>query len=245
MGMARQSTGTATPVLLTRPEAQSRAFGAALVERFGQRLRPILSPIMAPVFLTPDLPDGPFAAVIFTSSTGVRAAKGLPLPPRAFCVGAQTAAAALSAGFQTVSADGDAGALVAAVLAYPPAGRLLHLRGQDTRGDVAEQLNSAGTDTLSLVVYRQDPQPLTDEALDLLASADTLIVPLFSPRTATLFRQALPQTFGARLQLVVMSAAVAEAVDGLAHYCLEVARRPDADAMLEAVARLADLQPLP
>ena len=245
MGMAKQSAGAEVPVLLTRPLAQSQFFAAALVARFGARVRPVLSPLMAPVFLSPALPEGPFAGVIFTSATGVAAAKGLSLPKRAWCVGGQTAATARAAGFQSVSADGDAAALVAAVRADPPPGRILHLRGEDTRGDVADLLNSAGIETVSLVMYRQAPQPLTAEAINLLTAGAAVVVPLFSPRTAQLFRQALPRTVSARLCVAAMSPAVAEGLDGLVPAAMVVARRPDADAMLEALGQLLEMRPLP
>ena len=248
--MARQSKqGWATqdpaiPVLLTRPEAQSRAFAAALKARFGDRLWPVITPLMAPVFLTPALPPGPFAAVIFTSATGVEAATGLDLPLRAFCVGAQTAARARKAGFQAVSADGDAASLVAAILADPPPGRMLHLRGEDVRGDVVKLLVSAGLDTVSAVVYRQDQQPLTNEARAILAAAGPVIVPVFSPRTGAILLQALPEDMRATLRLAAMSQAVAEAVEGVAG-TVAIARRPDADAMLDAVAELVEMRPAP
>lgn len=247
MGMARQSTPNPVPVLLTRPEAQSQAFAAALAARFGDGVQPVISPLMAPVFLTPALPDGPHAAVIFTSATGVAAAMRLEatLPKRAYCVGNQTAERAREAGFQALSADGDADALVAAVLADRPSGRVLHLRGEDTRGEVAERLNSAGIETDFAVVYRQDPQDMTPEALRLLSSGTTLVVPLFSPRTAALFRSALPKGSQARLRIAAISPAVAKAVEELIFEVLEVARRPDAEAMLDAVARALDSRSAP
>lgn len=245
MGMAKQSTPTVIPVLLTRPEEASRAFASALDARFGGRVRPVISPLMAPVFLSPDLPEGPFAAVIFTSATGVAAAMGLELPKRAYCVGAQTTAQARLAGFDALSADGNAEALVAAVLAKPPHGQLLHLRGEEARGEVAERLTGAGVKTASVVVYRQEPQFLTDQALGLLGTEGTVIVPLFSPRTAALFQAAVPQALRASLRLAAMSAAVADAAHALPHEALEIARRPDADAMLEAVGRLLDLRSVP
>ncbi len=245
MGMARQSTqGPAITVLLTRPSAQSQAFAAALGARFGAKLRPVLTPLMAPVFLMPALPRGPFAAVIFTSATGVEAAKGLDLPRHAFCVGAQTAARAQAAGFQAHSADGDAEALVAAIMADAPNGRLVHLRGEETRGDIAETLTSAGIETVSAAIYRQDPHPLTDAALAVLAADGVVIVPLFSPRTAALFKAALPNDRRATLWVAGMSDAVADALQGLSEK-LEIARRPDADAMLDAVGRLLESRPAP
>ncbi|MBA3911201.1 MAG: uroporphyrinogen-III synthase [Rhodobacter sp.] len=245
--MARQSTPDPVPVLLTRPKAQSQVFARALAARFGDRVQPVITPLMAPVFLTPDLPEGPHAAVIFTSATGVVAAVrlGADLPKRAYCVGRQTAARARKAGFQALSAEGDADALVAAVQADRPSGQVLHLRGEDTRGDVAERLNSAGIETHSVVIYRQEPQAMTPEALDLLASATAVIVPLFSPRTAAVFRGAMPKGSRARLRIAAISAAVAKAAEGLALEAIEVASHPDAEAMLDAVERLLDKRPAP
>lgn len=245
MGMARQSTGNGVPVLLTRPEDASRSFAAALAARFDGQVRPVIAPLMAPVFLTPALPEGPFQAVIFTSATGVAAVRGVPLPRRAYCVGAKTAAAAQAAGFDAIAAGGDADALVAAILADPPAGRLLHLRGADVRGDVAERLNSAGSETESVVVYRQEPQALTAEALNLLAADTVVVVPLFSPRSAVLFAKALPQGARARLWLVAMSPAVAEAAMTIPHGKLAIARQPDAEAMLETVEGLLEIRSAP
>jgi uroporphyrinogen-III synthase len=245
--MAKQSTATATPVLLTRPEAQSRAFAAALADRFGDRLRPIIAPLMAPRFLSPALPEGAFDAVIFTSATAVDAARrlGTPLPKRAFCVGARTAQAAQAAGFNASSADGEADDLVAAILSGPPAGRLLHLRGADSRGDVAERLTSSGTRTVSAVVYQQEPQALTPQAVSLLNDPAPVILPLFSPRSAALLAAAMPATARATLQIVAISVAVAKASASIPHSALVIARQPDADGMLDAVGTLPVVNPPP
>lgn len=263
MGMAKQSTQGSVPVLITRPDAQARAFAAALTARFGARVRPVIAPLMAPVLLAPDLPGGPFAAVIFTSATGVMAAKGLAakglaLPKRAFCVGRQTAVQAQAAGFEAVSADGNADSLLAMVVADPPAGRILHLRGEATAGDVAERLQSAGIETVSVVAYRQEPRPLTAEALALLAGKGAVIVPLFSPRSAALFqaalhKAALPGRVRADLWLAALSEAVGNELGKIgfkiggspAPEKLQIALRPDAEAMLDAVGQLLELSCAP
>ncbi|CAN1562255.1 HemD Uroporphyrinogen-III synthase [Paracoccaceae bacterium] len=244
--MAKQSTATATPVLLTRPEARSLAFAAALDVHFGDRLRCVMAPLMAPRILSPSLPEGHFDAVIFTSATAVEAARklGVPLPTRAFCVGARTAVAARAAGFVASSAGGDAGDLVAAILSDPARGRLLHLRGQDSTGDVAERLTAHGITTIPVIVYGQDPQPLTSEATGLLQDPAPLILPIFSPRSAALLSAALPETTRARLHIAAMSAAVAKAAFVMPNDVLVIARQPDAEGMLEAVGTLlADLPP--
>jgi uroporphyrinogen-III synthase len=238
LDMATQSTDAVTPVLLTRPEAQSQAFAADLVAGFGDRVRPVVSPLMAVEFLSPRLPEGEFAGVIFTSAAGVEAAVrlGAVLPKQAWCVGEKTAERARAAGFRAISADGDADALVAAILTDRPGGRLVRLRGQETRGEVADRLNSAGIETESVVVYRQRPLDLTVEAVELLRQPGVVVVPLFSPRSAALFAKALPDDLVASLRLVAMS----KAVSGSAlpqHEAMLVAERPDAAAMAEAVGR--------
>lgn len=239
--MARQSTDTATPVLLTRPEAQSQAFAAALVARFGERVRPVISPLMTVEQLAPDLPEVDFSAVIFTSANGVAAAAllGAALPRLAYCVGAGTAGLARAAGFCVTAADGNADALVAAILADPPRGPLLHLRGEETRGEVAERLKSAGLDARSITVYRMRPQALTAEAVELLQGDGVVIVPLFSPRSATLFNLALPAGRSLRLQLLAMSTAIKDAA-AVPNADVVLVRKPNAEAMLDAIGELLE-----
>jgi uroporphyrinogen-III synthase len=227
------------PVLLTRPLAEGRAFAAALTGRFGPRVKPILAPLMAVRHLAPPPPPGPFAGVIFTSAAAVEAAARIEgdLPREAWCVGGRTAGRATAAGFRARSADGDADALVAAILADPPKGRLLHLRGQDTRGDVAERLVSAGLETVSLVVYQQEAQSLSSDGAALLAAEGPVILPLFSPRSAVLLGAALPPQTGATLWLVPMSAAVADAAKTIRHHAVVTAEAPNATAMLHACGK--------
>jgi uroporphyrinogen-III synthase len=242
--MGRQSfsdgaTSDTVPVLVTRPEPEATATAEILSARFGGRVRPVVAPLMAVDYLAPVLPDGPFGGVIFTSSAAVAAAAllGLTLPRRAWCVGQKTAERAAAAGFDASAAGGDADALVETVLAARPGGRLLHLRGEDARGLVAERLNSAGIETVSVVVYRQVPQPLTPEATELLRRDRVVVVPLFSPRSAGLFANALPMDHRATLHLVCMSEAVAEGVAGIGG-SVTLADRPDLEAMLKAVGRV-------
>ncbi|MFO1203768.1 MAG: uroporphyrinogen-III synthase [Tabrizicola sp.] len=243
--MARQSAH-GVPVLLTRPKADSESFAAALTARFGARVRPVVAPLLAPRFLTPDLPAQDYCGVIFTSSQAVEGARrlGVALPRRAWCVGHKTAEVASKAGFDAISADGDADDLIEVIKSDPPNGRILYLRGVDTRGNIPETLNYSGIDTDVAIVYAQEAQPLGAMALVLLTTPSDLIVPLFSPRTAALFRAALPADAKAHLHFATMSAAVAEPIQSLPHTALVIARRPDAKAMLDAVdSLLAGLPP--
>lgn len=229
--------------LLTRPAAQGDRFAAMLQDRFG-KVEVIDSPLIAPVYLSPTLPAGPFAALIFTSEAGVEGYRRLcaasrPMACLAFCVGDRTADAARENGLTAVSAGGDAQALLALIAKRAQTGPMLYLHGQDLRVDLAEVLNCAGTETYSVVVYRQDAQPLTAEAHCALQQPHPLIVPLFSPRTARLLVQELVAVPAiAPLDIVAMSSAIAAELDGAIPRSLRVAQRPDAAAMLDAIARL-------
>jgi uroporphyrinogen-III synthase len=230
--MASQSR--AHRILLTRPADQGRRFADDLRGRFGAAVEIAASPLLAPRFLVPVLPAGRFDAVVFTSETAVRAAAALTdLPRRAFAVGDRTARAARTAGFDAISASGDASALLDLLLAQRP-GRMLHLHGQETRGDIVEILRKAGVQAEGAVVYLQDPQPLTALAQVWLNGDHPVIAPLFSPRTAALF-SATRAT--APLWLVALSPAVDLAAT-LPAVRRVTAARPDAQAMLDAVAAL-------
>ena len=252
MGMARQSElsvdrGLGIPVLVTRPRAQGEAFALALTDRFGGKVRPLIAPLMAPRFLSPDVPDGPFAGVIFTSAQAVEAAQRLPaeLPRLAYCVGRSTAAAAVRAGFNARSADGDVDDLATLILADPPDGGLLYLRGVDTAGDLHNTLISRSIPVLSLQVYLQASIPFEGESLGLLRQPGPVILPLFSPRSARLFHEALPADARADLRIVGISAAVASVAAIIPHQSMVIAAHPNAAAMLDAVESLLGVTPLP
>lgn len=252
MGMARQSdpshrSAPGIPVLVTRPRDQGEEFARKLAARFGDRVRPIIAPLMAPEYLSPSLPEGPFDAVIFTSAHGVEGARrlGVPLPRKAWCVGRSTAAKAAAAGFDAQSSDGDVSDLISALLAAPERGRFLYLRGVDTVGDLDKTLKSKDISVLSLQVYLQKSIPLEGEARTLLYQPGPVIVPLFSPRSASLFAKSLPPDARASLLVAAMSEAVATAASNLPRLTLVTAARPDARAMLDAVETLLANTPSP
>ena len=225
----------APTVLLTRPAAQSASFAQSLQAQVGG-LRVVVSPLMATVFHTVSLPKEPLEGVILTSQTGAEAAGRLrtQLPDLAYCVGDRTAQVAREAGFRVQSAQGDAEALLALILREKPQA-LIHLRGREARGDLAQRLSAAGVFTQERVVYAQDAQPLSDEAVAVLSGKAPVLVPLFSPRSAEILGAAWQGlTTHAPLVVVAISQAVAEA----AAFCPTkpvLAAHPDAPSMLDAV----------
>ncbi|WP_353618876.1 uroporphyrinogen-III synthase [Tropicibacter sp. R16_0] len=201
-------------------------------------LTPIYSPLLdiRPVVDAVDAGDA--KGLIFTSSNGVATAarclgaRDLPC----FCVGQATTAAAARQGWTATMMGESAEALTAGLLKLRPQGPLLHLRGESGVGNVAQTLTRLGLTTREQVVYRQDLLPFTDQALAALGGDDTVIAPLFSPRTARQFADLAPNA-GA-LWLAAMSDAVKNPLISLGANAIRVAKRPDTDAMVKAVEML-------
>ena len=235
-------------VLITRPEPQASRFAAALSDALPGRVQPVLSPLMAAEFLPVPLPPGRFAALVLTSETGAEAAirlrmAGADLPSHALCVGDQTAAAARAAGFDAVSAKGDAGDLLALILSEPDPGPMLYLHGRDRAADLARGLYGQ-RQLHAVAAYVQNPLPLTPEARQVLAKDAPVLLPVFSPRSARLLAAALPTHRLADLWPVTISEKTRKALPpALADHAL-VATRPDGTAMIQAIARLLAL-PMP
>jgi uroporphyrinogen-III synthase len=247
--MVTQSRALPVPLLLTRPVAQGTDFARKLERRLDGQVQIIFTPLLAPRFLAPDLPKGPFSGLILTSQTGVEAFRRLGsaksgLPKHVYCVGARTASAAEDLGLLPVAVAEDAASLIAAITAAPPVGALLHLQGRETRGRIVENLKSAGIDTDNAVIYAQDEQPLSAAAQSVLRRTDPVLVPLFSPRTASIFAQELFRTARVSpLFIAAISAEVAAKID-LPDAKIRVAENPDAGAMADAlVLLLADILP--
>ncbi len=236
--MVKQSR--AVTILLTRPLAQSVRFQREVLHALGP-MPVVISPLMAPQYLTPPIPPRPYTAIIFASVTAVDAAQrisaiGVGLPKLAYCVGDRTAMAARAAGFKPRSAQGDAVDLVAMIIAQNPTGPLLFLRGHDSRGDIGENLILAGIDTVSIVVYDQIAQPFSAEAVKVLNGPDPIAVPLFSPRSARLFRADLTRLrLDPPLWIAALSPAVAAELDAKTIPRLQIARSPDSASMILAL----------
>ncbi len=226
------------PVLiLTRPIEASRRFLGEVEAVLGRPVTHIISPVMKVVpMAVDDLPE-PLGGVVFSSENGVRQAERLSLPQglTAWCVGDRTAQVADAAGFRARSAQGDAEALIAMICAARPEGPLIHLHGEHTRGDVADRLTAAGVPCGSLAIYAQVPTRLTPEARAALSGDKPVILPLFSPRSATILTGVGGMT--ARLHVIAMSKAVADEAAILPIETMVIADAPNGPAMVAATCR--------
>ena len=228
-------------LLLTRPRDASERFASEVAGVLGASAPEFcISPLMRVDFAgrLPDMADA--AALVFTSANGVRAyaAAGGPRGLPSFAVGEATAEAARRAGIAAEAAGGDARALVTHLAARRPSGRIVHVRGEHARGDVAARLREAGLRAEEAVLYRQVLLPFSDRARALLSGRAPVVAPLFSPRTAEQF--ARQHRGGAPLWILAMSEAVARRVSHLPARRIAVATRPDAPAMLAGVAGLLE-----
>ncbi|MDQ2090349.1 uroporphyrinogen-III synthase [Marimonas arenosa] len=223
-------------ILLTRPAPAAAQFAATLRARLGDVVI-VVSPLLDIAWTPAPVVDG---VPVFTSRHGVEGflRAGGRAAGACWCVGEATASAAARSGFTPRSAQGDAAALVAAILASGDPGPFLHVRGAHTRGDVAARLRDAGRAVQEAVVYDQIAQDLNVEARQLLESENPVIVPLFSPRTAAQFADSHHGM--APLFVAAMSDAVRDALGVLPTVRVVVARRPDINAMTDAVEGLFD-----
>lgn len=223
-------------ILLTRPKKQSDRFAVLCQQALGDQQDIIQSPVLRIEFLPLPAVDSDCQALIFSSENGVAAyvmAKGRTNLP-AYCVGERTAKAADAAGLRAHCANGSADDLVKLVQAADIRGKMLHIHGEHTRGDIAGRL---GENTREVVGYRQVSQPINTVALAALAGRRKVILPMFSPRTAELFFSAATD-ITAPLCVVAMSEAIKNAVIGSnlsENTRIETADMPDAAAMLRAI----------
>ncbi len=230
-------------ILITRPEEDAAALAETLTGLGHQvQLEPLLS-----VRLREDaaLDVTGAQALLFTSANGVRAAamltgeRGLP----ALCVGDATARAARDAGFRTVkSAAGDVHDLAALVrgASRPYAGPLVHVAGTVAAGDLASDLAASGFEVRRAVVYEAVAAERFSEATHAAIKGRRIdAVTLFSPRTARTFARIVQEAgLGAMLDtvdLLCLSAAVAEALDALPRRRLLVAAEPTQTALIDLI----------
>ncbi|MDU8927925.1 uroporphyrinogen-III synthase [Alisedimentitalea sp. MJ-SS2] len=223
-------------ILLTRPTPAATGFAETLRAVLGD-VEIVISPLLQIEWIGVELPAG---RPIFTSKNGIEGylhsgGEGIGA---CWCVGEATAQAAAEAGFAPMVGGGDAKDLIKAIRDSGDKGPFVHCRGAHARGNVALTLQKMGLSVVDLVVYDQQVQDLSDQAKTLLESEKPVVLPLFSPRTATQFSKV--HCGQSPLFIAVMSNAVLAALGELRFDGLAIADRPDAQAMLEATERLFD-----
>lgn len=217
-------------LLLTRPKPGSERFLAAL----NARGLPIEDAVISPAMEVVNVGDGveikPDAAAIFTSRHAVPHARAAP-GTSAYCVGHATADEAQRLGFSPIAAGGTANDLLDLLLRDRPLAPLVYCHGRHVRRDIVSPLRQAGITVTGYVVYDQRACQPTDAARELLAGEETVVLPLFSPRTAEIVANWVAEA-RAPIQPIVLSEAVALAWETAS----KVAAEPTMAAMVDAVA---------
>lgn len=230
----------ATLILLTRPLAQSLAYRDVLMRDMAAGAAIIVSPLfkIEPVDGVLDLRGA--TALIFTSVNGVGAfcQRSERRDFICYCVGDRTAERAAEMGFDPVSADGATDDLLRLLRENPPTGKIIHIHGAHVAADLLAPLAREGVNISETVLYRQAETPLTAKALDGIAKADHVIVPLFSPRTARLFLGQTDAGSRRKISLACISKAVADQVSGHGFRAVTIATRPTADSVTREIAAL-------
>ncbi len=238
-------------ILVTRPHPDDEFTAASLRARgFEVLLAPMLR--FEPVAF--DDEDLRYGAVIVTSANALRGIENqlkgnklLKLP--LFAVGEHTAAAARSAGFETViSAKGDAASLRDLVLAsikskvLKKASPLLYLAGADLARDLAGELGERGFTVVTQTTYRMVPlSGLPRETCDAFATNGVEAVLHYSRRSARAFLEAV-RAAGVEISALAIpqcciSAAVASIVRDAGATQVMVAASPDENALFELLSR--------
>lgn len=227
------------PLLLTRPVSASARFAAAFRAQFGADWPIVLSPLMETLWKSPVIDLYGVTALIFSSENAVngycRLQTGRNL--RAWCVGARTAETARLAGFDAVEGPGDAAGLADIILRVDEGGRMLWPRGRQVAFDIADRLNRAGKETVSVTVYDQQTLMPTSAARTLMAGSDPVLLPLFSPQSAALVQAAFAD-HRAPLWVAALSLSIAKACAPLDARRLSVAAHPDSESLLAALREI-------
>ncbi len=220
-------------LLLTRPDAQSRAFLAECEASLGARIPAVVAPLIRIIDIG-ELPDlDQYEMLIVTSAHAVwrLAEVGALRGRQVACVGEVTAALARQQGASANALGADAADFLAEArqLKSP----CLYVRGMHVRVDLVAELAERGVTAQEAIVYDQIAQPLGRAGEALLEGVAEVVAPLFSARTAELLGRS--SDIRAPMRVIAMSEGVAAAWGGGG--MVEIVSEPTSAAMCAAVVR--------
>lgn len=237
-------------ILLTRPENDAAALKAR-IEALGCRAS------LAPLLKISFLPIAPSSlvgasAIVATSRNGLRAlaqsdaliiARALTV----FAVGPGTAQLAQELGFTTIISGPGTGAELVPIIVRQPdvrTGTLVHLAGDHLAFNLAAALSEQNITVTTIPSYTSvAAETLPEMTVSELAAGTIDAVVLMSPRSATTWARLtgmLPITPTLTdITHICLSDAVAGALSELRGVTTVIADRPNADAIISAVYRLA------
>lgn len=209
-------------VILTRPKPASDRVAAALGD-----IPSLIAPVTEIVGTGQTVDTSRYRGVILTSANAIPFLPDLSGVP-VYCVGQRTAEAS-HGDVRLIATDADD---LVSRLSVP--GPLVHARGRETRGNIAERLNLAGIETDSVEIYRQDPAKLPDRARRLIEGDAPAVLPLWSPRSAERLAAQISR-IGPNLVVIALSPSVAEAWNKRTGGTSEVCDTPDGAEMIARI----------
>lgn len=222
-------------IVLTRPLPQAERFAEAIPDNIKSTCDILFSPLLdiKRIDFDTDLPD---LDLIFTSENGVDAlaAQCDPKKRRAFCVGNRTAFVAREAGFEALSANGNATDLVE-LIAAEGGGEMIYARGEHVARDLKAELATLGVPVREMIVYSQDALPLSKTVQTLIRGDGRLVFPLFSGRSMRLLVEAIQGEVNAELVAVCMSANVADAAPDDVFAAKHISPAPNSASLIQTL----------
>lgn len=206
----------------------------------------VVSPVLRICEIPVRFDPSAFSALIFASQHAVSAVAHIEnlSGQHAFAVGSQTGRAARDHGMSVICADGDADGLVEVIINTGRPGPFLFLRGRHSTGNIQLRLKERGLETESMVVYEQKARPLTQPTIDLLCGDTPVVLPLFSPRSASILASEANRIKAtAPLILVGISPATLAAWDGPTPQHIIASKEPSAKAVATDIIRIIDCPP--
>lgn len=240
-------------VLVTRPDPASRRT-AQLLADLGHA--PVLLPLFETRFVEvdPNILNGDWAALVFTSANAVKAVGGafVSSNPPVYTVGGATAHAARGFGYTDIRAGTAGGRELAEMiaadvasgeLALPEGREILYLAAQDRRPELEQGLSAASIPVTAAVVYRMDK---ISYSTDFIISAKMSSVPdavlLYSPNAARrlfeLFAAQALESPASGMAVCCLSSEVAAACPASVISRIRVAEAPNEAALLETLRSL-------
>ena len=233
-------------LLVTRPEPDANETAAALAAMDHTVLVEPVTRIVVPP--PPEIAFRP-AAIVFTSRNAVRAAVGWPQvsgwqDTTVFAVGERTAMAARDTGFTDVRTGGGNVASLADMIAGAldaAGGTILHVAGRDRAGDLEGRLGSRGFEVVTVEAYAAVASgDLSDNTRQALATGAIDGALFFSQRAASIFGDLLRQAGLAEalhgVTVYAISDSAAEPLRPFAPAGMRIARNPDAESLIAAIA---------
>lgn len=228
-------------LVLTRPKDRSASFWATVDSTLPGKFTPVFSPLLTIVPRPQPVDLDGVQGLLFTSGQAVRIfaeisdARDIP----ALCVGRATTQAARSIGLRATSAEGTADDLLALAQGVfrPTGGAILHLRGKHTTKSLRDRLLKGGFDARESVIYEQRAESLSADALDAMHSG-ACVVPLFSPRTGTIFAREIANSKPATIRVVAISDATADTVKNAGVNEIMIANSPNVEGILDCLAAI-------